>query len=468
VSVGSRECPGARRCPEGARCFAERARERAAEADVVIVNTHLYGAHIASGGAVLPPHEVVVFDEAHAVEETMTASLGVDVAPGRLTALQAMARTLVDEDEAKTVDLAAVATQLRDGLADRAGTRVLADRPATDDDELSSALELARTRVETVQALLRSGERTDADNTEQAARRTRALTAAGHLLDDLHRIAVRKPPEVAWVDGTARAPALRLSPIDVGPPLAELLWGSVTAVLTSATIPPSLPAQLGMPDPAVDVSDVGSPFDYRSHALLYVARHLPDPRRPGADEAVHEELATLIEAAGGRTLALFTSRRATEAAASTFAGRFPWRMLVQGELPKARLLEEFARDETSCLFATLGFWQGVDVPGRALSLVTLDRIPFGRPGDPLLDARRERAGDAAFATVDLPRAATLLAQGIGRLIRTSTDRGAVAVLDPRLATAGYRRVLLAGLPPMRRTVDHDEVVRFLEKIVADG
>ena len=142
---------------------------------------------------------------------------------------------------------------------------------------------------------------------------------------------------------------------------------------------------------------MGSPFDYRSHALLYVARHLPDRRAPGAEEALHEELAHLLEAAGGRTLALFTSRRATEAAADALAPELPYTLLRQGDLPKGRLLEEFARDETSCLFATLGFWQGVDVPGRALSLVTIDRLPFPRPDDPLLQARRDRAGGRAFS-----------------------------------------------------------------------
>ena len=142
-------------------------------------------------------------------------------------------------------------------------------------------------------------------------------------------------------------------------------------------------------------------------------------------------------------------------------------MLVQGELPKPRLVELFAADESSCLFATLGFWQGLDVPGRSLSLVTVDRLPFPRPGDPLFEARRERAGDAAFAEVDLARAATLLAQGVGRLIRNAEDRGVVAVLDPRLATAGYRSALLAALPPMRRTTDRGEVERFLARVLAD-
>ena len=197
-----------------------------------------------------------------------------------------------------------------------------------------------------------------------------------------------------------------------------------------------------------------------------MARHLPDRRRPESEPAIHEELAALITAAGGRTLALFTSRRATEAAAAALRGRLPFRLLEQGELPKGRLLAAFAEDESSCLFATLGFWQGVDVPGRSLSLVTLDRLPFPRPDDPLLAARRERAGEAAFALVDLPRAATLLAQGAGRLIRSADDRGVVAVLDPRLATAGYRRVLLARFPPMRRTTERRQATDFLRRILA--
>ena len=259
---------------------------------------------------------------------------------------------------------------------------------------------------------------------------------------------------MAWVDGTRRNVRLRLSPIDVGPVLSAALWGEVTAVLTSATVPPRLVERVGLEGFETNQLNVGSPFDYRAHALLYVARHLPDRRAPQAEAALHKELALLIEAAGGRTLALFTSRRATEEAAAALAPDSALHSCcLQGELPKGRLLEEFAADETSCLFATLGFWQGVDIPGRALSLVTLDRLPFPRPDDPLLQARRARAGSRAFQLVDLPRAATLLAQGAGRLIRTAEDRGVVAVLDPRLATASYRDVLLSTLPPMRRTVE---------------
>lgn len=169
---------------------------------------------------------------------------------------------------------------------------------------------------------------------------------------------------------------------------------------------------------------------------------------------------------GGRTLALFTSWKAMRAAAEAMTSRdFPFRILTQNELPKPMLTKVFAEDETSCLFATMGFWQGIDVPGRALSMVVIDKLPFARPDEPLLIARREKLGDAAFRLLDLPRAAMLLAQGCGRLIRTSSDRGVVAILDPRLNTAkSYRYELLAALPPMKRTRHRGDVEAFLAEL----
>jgi len=479
VSVGPRECPGRFNCPSGERCFAEAARDRAAGADVVVVNTHLYGAHLASGGVVLPEHDAVVFDEAHELEEVMTSSLGVELTPGRFRALVTVARALVEARDAELLDsLASLGDQLGALLADRVGTRVLHDgaRPPVDDRELAELLaRAAEVGRRVTDALRRGGAQrmllSDGGGTadpDRASRKTRALSAAANLTEDLHRLVGRGDGEVAWVDGTRRNVRLRLSPIDVGPALAGMLWGEVTAVLTSATIPPRIVERVGLEGFPTEELNVGSPFDYRSHALLYVARHLPDRRAEGAEEALHEELAQLLEAAGGRTLALFTSRRATEAAAEALAPELPYTLLRQGDLPKGRLLEEFARDETSCLFATLGFWQGVDIPGRALSLVTIDRLPFPRPDDPLLQARRDRAGGRAFQLVDLPRAATLLAQGAGRLIRNADDRGVVAVLDPRLATASYRGVLLSTLPPMRRSVDFSEVESFLRRALEDS
>jgi ATP-dependent DNA helicase DinG len=236
-------------------------------------------------------------------------------------------------------------------------------------------------------------------------------------------------------------------------------------VLCSATIPTSLGARVGLPAAEFDELDVGSPFDYERHALLYCAVHLPDPRTPRFATAVHDELAALITAAGGRTLALFTSWKAMDAAAEAVRTRVEVPILTQRDLPKTALVKAFSEDEKACLFATAGFFQGVDIPGRTLSLVVIDKIPFPRPDDPLLAARRELLGAAAFGQIDLPRATMLLAQATGRLIRTSTDRGVVAVMDPRLGTANYRWDIIRALPPMRRTRHRAEAEDFLREIV---
>jgi ATP-dependent DNA helicase DinG len=534
VSTTARECPGAFRCPSGRDCFAEDARARAAEADILVVNTHLYGAHLASGGAVLPEHHVVVFDEAHEVEDVMTNSLGLEVGPGRFRALAIAARSVLDTTDGgsgQAVDAVAdLADVFQRVLRPWSGRRVPHDRlaagvdtdgpaaaSATDlpaygnapeeepvgldlglapllrappkaprnskvststrapsapavktaigsDPDLGTLLALASARVGRLVENLRRADREAGDKEASAerSRRDRVLLAAGHLAADLARIALLGVDEVAWVEDSSRAPALRVSPIDVGPILAEQLWGSVTGVLTSATVPIGLAKRLGMPLDTTDMMDVGSPFDYRSNSLLYVASSLPDRRRPEAEPALHDELEVLIRAAGGRTLALFTSWRAMRGAVEALADRLPYPILSQSDLPKPALVEAFRADESTCLFATLGFWQGVDVPGPTLSLVTIDRIPFPRPDDPVLEARRELAGPGAFGSVDLPRAGTLLAQGAGRLIRSTADRGVVAVLDSRLATARYRVALLERVPPMKRTVDRDEVIAFLQ------
>jgi ATP-dependent DNA helicase DinG len=524
VSTTARECPGAFKCPKGRDCCAEDARARAAEADVIVVNTHLYGAHLASGGAVLPEHQVVVFDEAHEVEDVMTDSLGLDVGPGRFRALATAAKPVMDGDDdgaARAVEaVAQVADTFHRVLRPWSGRRVprheLADGvdpgepappPPPDDEEpqgldlglapapkavrratpptpaptratagvgadpaIGTLLALATGRVSRLVDHLRRAEREAGDNEPMAerSRRDRVLLAAGHLASDLARLALLGEDEVAWVEDGSRQPSLRVSPIDVGPVLSERLWGQVTGVLTSATIPIGLAERLGMPKDATDTIDVGSPFDYRTHSLLYVAKTLPDRRSPEAEPAMHDELEILINAAGGRTLALFTSWRAMRGAVEALTDRLAFPLLTQSDLPKPALVEAFRADESACLFATLGFWQGVDVPGRTLSLVTIDRIPFPRPDDPVLEARRELAGGGAFGAVDLPRAGTLLAQGAGRLIRSSSDRGVVAVLDSRLATARYRGALLERVPPMRRTLDRDEVVEFLEDVAASA
>jgi ATP-dependent DNA helicase DinG len=223
---------------------------------------------------------------------------------------------------------------------------------------------------------------------------------------------------------------------------------------------------VGLADDTFTQIDVGSPFDYGTNSLLYCAMHLPDPRSPAYVAAVNDELAALITAAGGRTLALFTSWKAMDAAAAAVKERVDVPVLTQRDLPKTALIQKFTADESSCLFATAGFFQGVDIPGRTLSLVTIDRIPFPRPDDPLLSARRDLLGAAAFSEIDLPRAAMLLAQATGRLIRNTADRGVVAVFDPRLGKANYRWQIVSALPPMRRTRVRADVEAFLREITA--
>lgn len=459
LSAGAEECPGAARCPMGEACFAEAARRRAEQADVVVVNTHLYALHLASEGSVLPDHDVVVFDEAHQLEDIACRAFGLELSAARFRAAARAVRSVLT-DGGPSADLEGAGTALEAALTPLQGERV-------PPGGLAEPLALAASRLEGAAAALRRVH--PSPGTRAAARAQRAARLVTSLTDDVRRAASPTGSEVTWVEqGPGDSPVLRMASVEVGARLGATLWSERTAILTSATLPPGLPGRLGLPAGSYDACDVGSPFPYRDQALLYVPRHLPDPRDPAYGAAMLAELEALILAAGGRTLALFTSRRAMRTAADALRDRIPWRLYVQGELPRPALLAAFAQDETSCLFATMGFWQGVDVPGPAVSLVVLDRIPFPRPDEPLTAARREAAGDAAFAAVDLPRAATLLAQGVGRLIRSATDRGVVAVLDRRLATKGYRRSLLACVPPMRRTVSPEEVRAFLGAAPAAG
>ncbi|MDP8936536.1 MAG: ATP-dependent DNA helicase, partial [Actinomycetota bacterium] len=341
-------------------------------------------------------------------------------------------------------------------LAPLAGRRL--PEGAAGDPALGQALgDLAQAVRDQRRNLRSSGD----DDPDGKARRERAAKALDSLAADVDTAVGARDDMVTWVEQSGPQPVLRVAPVEVGTELAAVLWASATAVLTSATVPPGLGARLGLGPEAVEL-DAGSPFDYRTRSLLYVPR-LPDVRHPGHEAAAHAELEFLLTAAGGRTLALFTSWRAMRAARAALDGRVPYRLLAQDDLPKPALVEAFRSDETSCLFATMGFWQGVDVPGAACSLVVIDRLPFARPDDPLASARRDRAGAGAFAAVDVPHAATRLAQGAGRLIRAATDRGVVAVLDPRLAEASYRPAILHALPPMRRTRDRADVSAFLQR-----
>jgi ATP-dependent DNA helicase DinG len=485
VSVTADECPGARRCPSGDECFAELARAKAAAADVVVANLHLLGAHLRSGGEVLPEYEALVVDEAHELEDILAASLGVEVGPGRLRALGSGARAALgaagrraqrgdDTAPARAVEAVMDAAA---GLEDLLATGQDHRLPSGLGNEVGELVAMTVDRLERLGVELRratepaagssataSGE---AGGSDAAQRCLRALLGVDRCREELAALTTAGSDEVVWVTVGDR-PAIHSAPLDVSAVLSAQVFSETPVVLTSATLPRGLAARLGAPKESTTELDVGSPFSYGTNGLLYCAVSLPDRRSGGAEAAIHDEIEALVLAAGGRTLALFTSRRAMTSAAEVLAGRLPWPVLVQGELPKAALLGALSSQSAACLFATMSFWQGVDVPGPALTLVVIDRIPFPRPDEPLTAARREAAGAAGFQTVDLPRAATLLAQGAGRLIRTSTDRGVVAVLDPRLAKASYGPALVRALPPMRRTKVRAEAESFLRGLHAEA
>ena len=426
VSVGRDECPGAMRCPSGESCLAERARRRAAEADVLVVNLHLYAIASMIEG-VLPEHDVVIIDEAHQLEDIMADAAGCSVSGGRLSALARTASGVITDRES-TGDLEDISKTFTELLKPLVGTRL----PVGPGEDLGRVIEVTRARVEKLMQALRAVP--DDAPGEVAARTVRARQSATSLIDDLDKVRWPTDDDITWVDGPAHNPSLRSTPIAIDSLMAESVWSRRTGVLTSATLPTSVAQRVGMPDSATG-GDVGSPFNYPDNALLYCPTDLPDPRSSESRQAKIDELEKLMSAAGGRTLALFTSWSAMREAAEYLQPRMPWDIIVQGQGSKAMLLEQFTAEPETSLFATMSFWQGVDAPGPTCTLVMIDRLPFPRPDDPVLEARRERAGNAAFRVIDLPRAATMLAQGAGRLIRTTRDQGGVAVLDPRPATA---------------------------------
>jgi ATP-dependent DNA helicase DinG len=477
VSVSAQECIGAARCPFGSRCFAEKARETAAKAHIVVTNHALLAIDATSDIDVLPGHDVVIIDEAHDLVDRVTSATTGELSGPMVDTAGRRAARLTD---AATPDgSGGVADQLRNVGA--ALTLDLGDAPAGRMDTLPETLAATLKAVQDAAAACTDAITAGAAGLEEdpprlAAARI-ALSSLGELGNACNRIlgsfaeetAVR--PEVVWLDrpfveDARRPPTLRVAPLEVGPVLRERLFGERTVTLTSATLALGgsfnpLASQWGLNLPGGDELtwtgvDVGSPFDHPRSGILYVARHLPAPGRDALPEAYLTELQELIEAAGGRTLGLFSSMRAAVQAAGALRERIKQPLLCQGDDVTAQLVKQFAADEPTCLFGTLSLWQGVDVPGPSLRLVVIDRIPFPRPDDPLASARQRAVaarGGNGFMTVAAAQAALLLAQGAGRLLRTMSDRGVVAVLDPRLVTARYGDFLRASLPPFWTTTD---------------
>jgi ATP-dependent DNA helicase DinG len=351
-------------------------------------------------------------------------------------------------------------------------------------DALPDALAATLTSVQDAAGTCAEAVRAVAKNLEDDPQRAAACKLALATLDDLHLVAARildgfgerevaERSDVVWLDkppadDSRRPVTLRVAPLEVGGLLRERLFGQRTVALTSATLVlggsfTPLAIQWGLPPAGGEDAevpwrglDVGSPFDHPRSGILYVARHLPTPGRDGLAPAYLDEMAELIDAAGGRTLGLFSSMRAAVQAADALRSRIGFPLLCQGDDVTAQLVKQFAADEQTCLFGTLSLWQGVDVPGSSLQLVIIDRIPFPRPDDPLSSARQRAVaahGGNGFMTVAAAQASLLLAQGAGRLLRTMTDRGVVAVLDPRLVTARYGDFIRKSLPPFWTTTD---------------
>ena len=490
VSVGPGECVGASKCDHSGDCWSEQARARAEEADIVVVNAHLYGAHIQTGGTLLPPHTQVVIDEAHEFEDSIVGSLSVELTEGRLTNLARVHDRCVAADDKVAKTLRSAGETLEACLEGVAGTAPMSSpsgAPTGDSTsaavrsgfgtvrlpeglstDLSAAVSTAAAAADRALNSLRVAARSAGDSTAKH-RIERAVRTAESVVNDTQALLGKLGPgTVLWVEPTrGYRHALRLTRIDVAATLRARAWDhdDLTVVCCSATLDQGTARRLGLD---AEFLAVASPFNFADNALLYVPK-LQRPNHADWSEQVAAEIEHLIRAANGRTLALFTSTRMLRETVERCRGRLDgFTILAQGDAPNPVLQEQFIAEEHTCLFATASFWTGMSSPGPTCSVVVLDKIPFPVPSDPIVEARCDLVGDAAFMEVSVPAAGMQLAQGVGRLIRTATDRGVVTVCDPRLAEARYRTRMLDLLPPMRRVRSRDFVDRFIAGLELDG
>jgi ATP-dependent DNA helicase DinG len=494
VSVSHRDCLGATRCPFGEECFVELAREEAHRSHLIVTNHSLLAIDAIEGVPMIPAYDVVVVDEAHEVVARVTQAATDELLASDVDRAARRSRRYVesgDSDSSPADDLADAGDALGAAIAECEPGR-FDEVPEMLADALVLVRDAARACLSAYPKETDAGPGSDVD-----AGRTQARGSVQEVFVTAERMAAHSESDVLWLSegGDRVPPRLCVAPLEVRGPMREQLLTDKTVVMTSATLMlggdfSAIATSVGLrPDERVEVEgpeeaavaatagegslpwvglDVGSPFDYGRQAILYVARHLPPPGRDGLGERQIDEIASLVDAAEGRTLGLFSSRRAAEAAAEAVRERLPHlTTLAQGEAQLPELARQFVGDPHTCLFGTLSLWQGLDVPGDTCQLVLIDRIPFPRPDDPLMSARQraaDREGRNGFMQVAATHAALLLAQGTGRLIRTSTDRGVVAVLDPRLATARYGAFLRASLPPMWTTYDGDVARQALARL----
>ena len=470
VSVTSRDCLTAAKCPFGQECFAERAKEKAAKSHLIVTNHSLLAIDAIEGIPMIPEYDAVVIDEAHELVARVTQA-----ATGELTFTdvdRAARRSNRHVDGTEADDLADAGDALKAAMQEtRAG------RLETLPLDLADALILVR---DAARACLSAYPKQSSEDGADPGL-TQAKGSVQEVFEIAERMAEHKESDVLWLaEGTERIPPrLCIAPLQVWAQMRERLLTDKTVVFASATLKLGgdfgvVAGSLGLRKDDEELPwrglDVGSPFDYGKQGILYVARHLPQPGRDGMAPAVLDEIVELIDAADGRALGLFSSRRAADAAAEAVRKRLPHlTTLAQGDAQLPELAAQFVSDPHTVLFGTLSLWQGLDVPGDTCQLVMIDRIPFPRPDDPLMSARQQaadKAGGNGFMQVAATHAALLLAQGTGRLIRTTSDRGVVAILDPRLATARYGGFLRASLPPMWSTTDPAIARQALKRLAA--
>ena len=473
VSIPTRECPGASRCPFGGECFVERSRESARTADLIVTNHALVAINAMHGGTALPEHDALIIDEAHELMGRLTTAATGELSAG--VAERVVKRCLAWIGDELGGDLLDAVEELHDALADSPTGRITGV-----DVPLPAAC--AGLRDASRRAISDLGK--DRDNPE----RSQAAGALGEIFDISERIARLADQDVVWVsrsDGMGET--AHVAPLSVAGLLREQVFGQATTVLTSATLTLGgdfrvFATSIGL-NPADELSgyaggaegdaswrgvDVGSPFDYAKQGILYVAASLPPPGRDGLADAVLAEIAQLVWAAGGRTLGLFASRRNAEQAVTHCRRVLPeLEFLCQGDAQLSELQRNFRETPATSLFGTMSLWQGVDVPGETCQLVIIDKIPFPRPDDPLMQARKKAVDDAGgngFMAVAATHAALLLAQGAGRLIRREDDRGVVAILDPRVIRARYGGFLTSSLPGFWRTKSLDIAANALLRL----
>lgn len=476
VSVTSAECLGATRCPHGEDCFAELARRRAADVDVVVTNHALLAIDAVADVNILPEHDVVIIDEAHELDGRITSVSTAEITGRALKMAATRAKSLgANGKDQRLTEQAAELTQLLGEFLPGRWT----DLPENAKQQLMA---LADTLSSCRDTIARAPEGEQASDPEKFAERQNLANHLSTLVEAIARIldvfATGDPAahaDVVWLERDERTltDTLAVAPLSIAGMLHEKLFGEQTVVLTSATLAlggrfDAMAAQWGLPKGTWDSLDVGYPFNPARSGILYTASHLPQPGRDGLSPETLEEIRELIMAAGGRTLGLFSSRRAAQQAAEALKPKIPFDIFLQGEDSIGALVDKFTKNENSCLFGTLSLWQGVDVPGPSCSLVLIDRIPFPRPDNPLMQARTEAAkaaGRNGFMEVSATHAALLMAQGAGRLLRSVDDRGVVAVLDNRLETKRYGSYLRDSMPQMWRTTDPEIVQGALKRLV---